>query len=85
MTTHAATPPTHAEPTHGDWAMELAHLVYRTRIEADITQTDLARALGTSHSTVTAWEDGTSTPDVEALDGVARACGQHLEITISSN
>ncbi|MEZ0364246.1 helix-turn-helix transcriptional regulator [Mycobacterium sp. pUA109] len=77
MTTHAAAPPTHA-----DWAAELAHLVYRTRIEADLTQADLARALGTNQATVTAWEDGSCAPDVEALDDVARACGQHLEITI---
>lgn len=79
MPTHAATPPIHA-----DWATVLAHLVYRTRIEADITQADLAHALGTSQSTVNAWEDGARMPDVAALDGVARACGQRLEITISA-
>jgi transcriptional regulator with XRE-family HTH domain len=78
MATHAATPPTQA-----DWPMELAHLVFRTRVEADITQADLAHAMGTSQSAVNAWEDGTVVPDVETLDGVARACGQHLEITIS--
>ena len=78
MTTYAA------PSTDTDWTAELAHLIYRTRIEADITQAELAHALRVDQATVTAWENGSGHPDVEALAGVARACGQHLRITIGT-
>ena len=80
MTTYAATP-----PIHDNWAEELAHLVYHTRLESDVTQAELAHALGVSQSTVDAWEEGTDVPGVKALDDVARACGQHLEVIITKD
>ena len=43
------------------WAMDLAELVYTTRTEAGLTQTELATAMGTSQSAVAAWENGVST------------------------
>jgi DNA-binding transcriptional regulator YiaG len=66
------------------WAMDLAELVYTTRTEAGLTQTELAAAMGTSQSAVAAWENGARTPGVEALERLARACGKHLHITIAS-
>ena len=66
------------------WAMELAELVYKTRTEAGLTQTQLADAMGTSQSAVAAWENGARVPGVEALERLARACGKHLRITIGA-
>lgn len=66
------------------WAMELAELVYRTRTEAGLTQTQLAAAMGTSQSAIAAWENGARTPGVEALERLARACGKTLHITIGA-
>jgi DNA-binding transcriptional regulator YiaG len=66
------------------WAMDLAELVYTTRTEAGLTQTELATAMGTSQSAVAAWENGARTPGVEALERLANACGKHLHITIGA-
>jgi DNA-binding transcriptional regulator YiaG len=66
------------------WAMELAELVYRTRTEAGLTQTELAAAMGTSQSAIAAWENGARTPGVEALERLARACGKTLHINIGA-
>jgi ribosome-binding protein aMBF1 (putative translation factor) len=66
------------------WAMELAELVYTTRTEAGLTQTELAHMMGTSQSAVAAWENGARTPGIETLERLARACGRHLRITITA-
>ncbi len=66
------------------WAMDLAELVYTTRTEARLTQSELAAAMGTSQSAVAAWENGARTPGVEALERLARACGKHLHIAIQT-
>ena len=66
------------------WAMELAELVYTTRIQAGLTQAQLARAMGTSQSAIAAWENGARVPTVEALERLARACGKTLHITIGA-
>ena len=70
--------------TQAGWAMELAELVYTTRTQAGLTQTQLAHAMGTSQSAIAAWENGARTPSVEALERLAHACGKHLHITIGA-
>lgn len=65
-------------------AMDLAELVYATRTEAGLTQTQLAEAMGTSQSAVAAWENGARNPGIDALDRLAAACGKCLRIAITA-
>lgn len=67
------------------WSTNLAQLVYITRVGAELTQAELAAAMGTSQSAVAAWESGARTPGVETLERLATACGKHLHISIESN
>jgi ribosome-binding protein aMBF1 (putative translation factor) len=63
-------------------AMELAETAYRARETAGLTQTELARRMGTTQSSIAAIESGARTPTVELLERLARACGQRLTISI---
>ena len=65
-------------------AMELAETAYRAREAAGLTQTELARRMGTTQSSIAAIESGARTPTVELLDRLARACGQRLTISIDA-
>ncbi len=65
-------------------AMELAEIVYRAREAAGLTQTELARRMGTTQSAIAAIESGACTPTVELLERLARACGQRLTISIDA-
>jgi ribosome-binding protein aMBF1 (putative translation factor) len=63
-------------------AMDLAETVYRAREAAGLTQTELARRMGTTQSAIAAIEAGARTPTVDLLERLARACGRRLTITI---
>lgn len=65
-------------------AMELAETVFRARQAAGLTQTELARRMGTTQSAIAAIESGARTPTVELLDRLARACGGRLTISIGA-
>jgi ribosome-binding protein aMBF1 (putative translation factor) len=65
-------------------AMELAETVYRARETAGLTQTELARRMGTTQSAIAAIESGARTPTVDLLERLARACGQRLTISIDA-
>jgi ribosome-binding protein aMBF1 (putative translation factor) len=65
-------------------AMELAETAYRARTAAGLTQTELARKMGTTQSAIAAIESGARTPTVDLLDRLARACGQRLTISIDA-
>lgn len=65
-------------------AMELAETAYRAREIAGLTQTELARKMGTTQSAIAAIESGARTPTVELLERLARACGQRLTISIDA-
>ena len=65
-------------------AMELAETVFRAREAAGLTQTELARRMGTTQSAIAAIESGARTPTVELLDRLARACGGRLTIRIGA-
>lgn len=65
-------------------AMELAETVFRAREAAGLTQTELARRMGTTQSAIAAIESGGRTPTVELLDRLARACGGRLTISIGA-
>jgi len=59
---------------------ELAREVLAARMAAKMSQTELARAIGTSQSRVSRWERGEEAPRVEALRRIARATGRRLEV-----
>lgn len=63
-------------------ALDLPDLVFETRIGANMTQAQLATALGMSLETVAAWESGAEVPRVDSLAQVARVCGKRLHINI---
>lgn len=63
-------------------ALSLPDLVFETRAGADMTQAQLADALGISRSVVAAWESGAEAPRVDELERVARVCGKRLHIRI---
>ncbi|MGH3521673.1 MAG: helix-turn-helix transcriptional regulator [Mycobacterium sp.] len=63
-------------------SMNLAELIFETRAGADMTQAELATALGTSQSAVAEWESGAQVPQVDVLDRLAQVCGKRLHISI---
>jgi ribosome-binding protein aMBF1 (putative translation factor) len=64
-------------------ALRLAELFYETRVAAGLSQTELARRMGTSQPVIARIEGGASTPTVDMLDRLARATGKRLEIWLS--
>jgi transcriptional regulator with XRE-family HTH domain len=63
-------------------SLDLSDLVFETRIGADMTQGQLATALGTSQAAVAAWESGAEAPRVDELAKLAQVCGKRLHIRI---
>ena len=53
----------------------LAELVYRLRDEAGLTQTELARRMGSTQSSIARMEAGSQTPRIDLLDRLGRALG----------
>ena len=66
-----------------DLAGRLAEIVYRLRTTAGLTQTELARRMGTTQSAVARVEGGGSTPTLELLDRVGRAVGAELVLSVN--
>ncbi|MER5393295.1 helix-turn-helix transcriptional regulator [Saccharopolyspora sp. NPDC002686] len=64
-------------------AFALARLVYELRTQAGITQTELARRMGTTQSSVARWESGGSLPTIDLLDRLGRAVDVRLELVAS--
>lgn len=63
-------------------ALDLADLMFETRVGAGMTQAQLATALGIGQSTVAAWESGDRVPRVDELERLAQVCGKRLHIRI---
>jgi ribosome-binding protein aMBF1 (putative translation factor) len=61
-------------------AGQLAELVYTLRTRADLTQTELARRMGTTQSSIARIESGGSLPTLDMLSRVAHATGSPLRI-----
>ena len=58
----------------------LAREVLTARLAAKMSQTDLAKAIGTSQSRISKWERGEEAPRVDALRRIAKATGRRLEV-----
>lgn len=65
-----------------DAQIALAELVYTMRTQAGISQTELARRMGTKQPFVSDLERGGRTPTVATLNRVARATGNRLRIVV---
>jgi ribosome-binding protein aMBF1 (putative translation factor) len=66
-----------------DLAGRLAEIVYRLRTTAGLTQTELARRMGTTQSAVARVEGGGSTPTLDLLDRVGRAVGAEIVLSVN--
>jgi transcriptional regulator with XRE-family HTH domain len=63
-------------------SLDLADLIFETRIGAGMNQAQLANALGTDQAAVAEWERGVQVPRVDVLERVAQVCGKRLHISI---
>ncbi len=63
-------------------ASELAEVVYQLRTAAGLTQTELARRMGTTQPGIARVEAGGSTPTLDLLDRVGKALGVELTLSI---
>jgi ribosome-binding protein aMBF1 (putative translation factor) len=61
-------------------AGQLAELVYTLRTRASLTQTELARRMGTTQSSIARIEVGGSLPTINMLARLAQATGSTLRI-----
>lgn len=64
--------------------LQLAELVYAARTRAGLTQTELARRMGTQQSVISAVENGGQVPSVSTLWRIARALELRLTIDMAA-
>lgn len=57
-------------------------LIKEARRRAGITQTELARRLGTSQSVIARWESGRDEPSYRNLRRAVQACGFQIDIRL---
>jgi transcriptional regulator with XRE-family HTH domain len=60
----------------------LGDLVVRARSSAELTQTALAEAVGTTQSVISRWERGADVPRVDTLVRLLRACGYEPDLVL---
>lgn len=60
-------------------------LVYRLRIEASMTQAELAHRMGTTQSAIARMEGGGTRPTLETLEKLAVAVGGELVVGVGEN
>ncbi|OBI80588.1 helix-turn-helix transcriptional regulator [Mycobacterium asiaticum] len=66
-------------------SLNVAELIFETRAGAELSQEQLATALGVSKADVDAWETGAESPRVDVLDRLAQLCGKRLHIAIEAD
>jgi uncharacterized protein len=67
-----------------DLTMDAAGLIRQARTKAGMTQTQLARAAGTSQPAVAAYESGQRSPSVRTLNKLIRATGATLQMSVTA-
>jgi len=60
-------------------------LVYRLRVDAGLTQADLAERMGTTQSAIARMEGGGTRPTLETLEKLATAVGADLVVGVGEN
>jgi ribosome-binding protein aMBF1 (putative translation factor) len=68
-----------------DLAGRFAELVYELREEAGLTQTELAKRMGTTQSAIARIEGGAHTPTIAVLNKLGRALGQPLTLSAAGH
>ncbi|MFF0457490.1 helix-turn-helix domain-containing protein [Nocardia africana] len=63
-------------------ALRLAELFYDARAAAGLTQTELARRMGTTQPTIARIEGGGRMPTLDMLERLATAVGRRLDISL---
>ena len=58
-------------------------LTYRLRVDAGLTQTELAERMGTTQSAIARMEAGGTRPTLETLEKLARAVGSDLIVGVA--
>ena len=59
-------------------------LVYQLRVDAGLTQVELARRMGTTQSAIARMENGGTRPTLETLERVAGAVDQELAVVVGT-
>ncbi len=62
--------------------MDVSDLIRRARLEARLSQRDLARRAGTSQSALARYEGGHSQPSLTTLERILRAAGKTLQLQV---
>lgn len=65
-----------------DLAGQIAEIVYHIRAAAGLTQSELARRMGTTQSAIARMENSGSIPTLELLDRVGRALGTEITLIV---
>jgi transcriptional regulator with XRE-family HTH domain len=73
----------HSAYAEADLASRMAEIVYRLRTGAGLTQTELARRMGTTQSSIARVEAGGSLLTLDLLDRVGRALDAQITLTVS--
>ncbi|MBR2459729.1 MAG: helix-turn-helix transcriptional regulator, partial [Clostridia bacterium] len=60
--------------------MVTATMIRKVRLDAEMTQDELAGVLGVSRQAVQKWESGASIPDIENITNIAK----HFDVSIDS-
>lgn len=60
-------------------------MVYRLRVEAGLTQAELAERMGTTQSAITRMEGGAARPTLETLEKLAAPVGAELVVGVGEN
>jgi len=63
--------------------MEIAEVIERARVEAGLTQSELARRAGTSQSAISAYESGKKSPSTSTLERLLAAAGRRPIVTLA--
>ena len=63
-------------------AGQLAELVYTLRTRAGLTQTELARRMGTTQSSIARIEGGGSLPTLDMLSRIVHATGSTMRLAV---
>lgn len=64
--------------------MDAARLIRTARRRAGLSLRELAERAHTSHSTLAAYEQARTTPNVDTLDRILTACGFHVDVTLAA-
>lgn len=65
-------------------AVQIGALVRTARRAADLTQAELAEAIGTTQAAISKIETGRTLPGLETLDRIARETGRPITITLGA-